>query len=182
MSPACYVDLTFPRPAIPHTQVPLLSPGLDPGLLPFQSLQCSGLWAGRDKEGKRNLTLSNWCDGHFSPSFISFYITRDKFASQLAQWVKNLPAMQETQVTRGSIPGSGRSPGGGHGNPHQYSCLENPVDRRAWRTTVHRVTVRHNCSDWARTHSNSSSRLSSPQNATHTCFSRYTTHRAPFSI
>ena len=37
----------------------------------------------------------------------------------------------------GSIPGSGRSPGGGHGNPFQYSCLENSMDRGAWRATVH---------------------------------------------
>ena len=35
-----------------------------------------------------------------------------------------------------SIPGLGRSPGGGHGNPHQYSCLENPMDRGAWWATV----------------------------------------------
>ena len=40
----------------------------------------------------------------------------------------------------GSIPGSGRSPGGGHGNPLQYSCLENPMDRGAWWATVHGVT------------------------------------------
>ena len=39
----------------------------------------------------------------------------------------------------GLIPGSGRSPGGGHGNPLQYSCLMNPRDREAWRATVHRV-------------------------------------------
>ena len=39
-----------------------------------------------------------------------------------------------------SIPGSGRSPGGGHGDPLQYSCLENPVDRGAWRATVHGLT------------------------------------------
>ena len=38
-----------------------------------------------------------------------------------------------------SIPGSGRSPGGGHGDPLQYSCLENHIDRGAWRATVHRV-------------------------------------------
>ena len=37
----------------------------------------------------------------------------------------------------GSIPGSGRSPGEGNGNPLQYSCLENPMDRGAWRATVH---------------------------------------------
>ena len=39
----------------------------------------------------------------------------------------------------GLIPGSGRSPGGGHGNPLQYSCLENPMDRGAWQATVQRV-------------------------------------------
>ena len=40
----------------------------------------------------------------------------------------------------GLIPGSGRSPGEGNGNPLQYSCLENPMDREAWQATVHRVT------------------------------------------
>jgi len=40
----------------------------------------------------------------------------------------------------GSIPGLGKSPGGVHGNPLQYSCLENPVDRGAWWATAHRVT------------------------------------------
>ena len=40
----------------------------------------------------------------------------------------------------GSIPGSGRSPGEGNGNPLQYSCLENPTDRGAWWTTVHGFT------------------------------------------
>ena len=40
----------------------------------------------------------------------------------------------------GPVPGSGRSPGGGHGNPLQYSGLENPMDRGAWQATVHRVT------------------------------------------
>ena len=56
----------------------------------------------------------------------------------MAQSVKNLPAMQET-------PGSGRSPGEGDGSPLQYSCPENPMDRKAWRATVHEVArVRHN--------------------------------------
>ena len=40
----------------------------------------------------------------------------------------------------GSIPGSGRSPGKGHGNPLQYSCLENPRDRGPWQAKVHRVS------------------------------------------
>ena len=39
-----------------------------------------------------------------------------------------------------SIPGLGRYPGEGNGNPFQYSCLENPMDRGAWQVTVHRVT------------------------------------------
>ena len=45
----------------------------------------------------------------------------------------------------GSIPGSGRSPGGGNGNPLQYSCLENPMDREAWWATVHGIArIGHN--------------------------------------
>ena len=42
----------------------------------------------------------------------------------------------------GSIPGLGRSPGGGNGNPLQYSCLENPMDRGAWGATVHGASER----------------------------------------
>ena len=56
--------------------------------------------------------------------------------SQVAPVVKNLPANAEDTRDAGSIPGSGRSPGGGHGNPPQYSCLENPMDPGAWRATV----------------------------------------------
>ena len=51
------------------------------------------------------------------------------------------PACQHRRPQRcGFDPWVGKIPGGGHGNPLQYSCLENPVDRRAWRATVHRVT------------------------------------------
>ena len=52
--------------------------------------------------------------------------------------VKNLPACQAEDV--GSIPGSGRSPGEGNGNPLQYSCQENPMDRGAWKAAVHGFT------------------------------------------
>ena len=51
--------------------------------------------------------------------------------------VKNLSASEGDLRGVGSIPGSGRSPGGGNGNPLQCSCLENPVDRGAWQATVH---------------------------------------------
>ena len=47
--------------------------------------------------------------------------------------------MQEMLRDMALIPGSGRFPGGGHGNPLKYSCLENPVDRGAWQATVQRV-------------------------------------------
>ena len=54
--------------------------------------------------------------------------------------VKNPPANAGDVRDIGCIPGSGRYPGGGHGNPLQYSYLENPMDRGAWGATVHRVT------------------------------------------
>ena len=53
--------------------------------------------------------------------------------------VKNSPANAGDIRHMGSIPGSGRSPGEGHGNPLQYSCLENPMNRVAWRAVVHEV-------------------------------------------
>ena len=54
--------------------------------------------------------------------------------------VKNLPANARDVREAVSTPGLGRSPEGGHGNPLQYSCLENPMDRVAWWATVHGVT------------------------------------------
>ena len=53
---------------------------------------------------------------------------------------KNLPANAGDVRDAGLIPGSGRSPGEGHGNPLQYSCLEDPMDRGAWQAIVHGVT------------------------------------------
>ena len=54
--------------------------------------------------------------------------------------LKNPPANAGDTGDMGLIPGMGRSPGGGHGNPVQYSCLENPMDREAWQAVVYRVT------------------------------------------
>ena len=59
--------------------------------------------------------------------------------SQVALVVKNMSANARDAKDLGLILGLGRSPGEGHGNPLQYSCLENPMDRGAWRATVHAV-------------------------------------------
>ena len=54
--------------------------------------------------------------------------------------VKNVPVNERDAGDVDLIPGSGRSSGGGNGNPLQYSCLKNPIDRGAWWATVHEVT------------------------------------------
>ena len=66
-------------------------------------------------------------------------------ASQVAQWVKNPPPMQETQADKGSVPRLGRFPEGGHGDPVQYCFLENPMDRGAWQPIAHRVAKNWTC-------------------------------------
>ena len=58
---------------------------------------------------------------------------------QLPQWFSSKVSACNVGDT-GSIPGSGRSAGEGNGSPHQYSCLENPMDRGVWQATVHGVT------------------------------------------
>ena len=64
--------------------------------------------------------------------------------------VKKLPDNAGDIRDVGSLPGSGRAPGGGHGNPLQDSCLENPTDRRAWQASVSKVSdtteeTQHTC-------------------------------------
>ena len=66
-------------------------------------------------------------------------IRTNKMGFQVVLVVKNLSANAGNVRDVSLIPGSGRSPGEGHGNPLQYSCLENPLDRGAWQATVHRV-------------------------------------------
>ena len=63
--------------------------------------------------------------------------------NQVVLVVKNPPVNAGNIRDVGSSPGSGRFPGGEHGNLLQYSCLENPMDRGAWRTTVHGVAKSH---------------------------------------
>ena len=75
------------------------------------------------------------------------------WASQVALVVRNQPTGAGDIRDMGSIPGMGRSPGEGNGNPLQYSCLETPLDRGAWRATVHGLQrARHDWNDLACTH------------------------------
>ena len=65
-------------------------------------------------------------------------------AAQGCQWLRTQPASGGDLRDVGAIPGSGRSPREGNGNPFQYTCLENPLDRGTWRATVHGVArVKH---------------------------------------
>ena len=73
-------------------------------------------------------------------------------ASQVALVVKNPPVNAGDVRDAGLIPGLGRSPGVGHGNPLQYSCLENSMDGGAWWATVHRGTKSQTRLKWLSTH------------------------------
>ena len=64
-----------------------------------------------------------------------------KRLTQVAPWWRTCRPNAGDRGDVGLIPGLGRSPGRGHGNPLQYSCLENPTDRGAWWATVHRVAT-----------------------------------------
>ena len=81
-------------------------------------------------------------------------IAPDMLLRGLSWWLSGKESACNARDTRdaGSIPGSGRSPGGGHGNPLQYSCPENPMHRGAWWATVHRVTKSMTGLEWLSTH------------------------------
>ena len=75
--------------------------------------------------------------------YLLYLLIYEGFLGDLA--VKNLPA---SGGIVGLSPGLGRSPGVGNGNPFQYSCLENPLDRGAYQSIVHRVTKKSEHSFW----------------------------------
>ena len=88
------------------------------------------------------------------PSMGSYRVGHDwSDLAAAAAVVKNLPASTGDVRDVGSISGSGRSPGGGHGNPLQCSCLENPMDTGAWWPAVHRVAQAWTQLKRLRTHS-----------------------------
>ena len=106
------------------------------------------------KSSKHYLTIPFGCLIFCFPNWIIVYIFKTKLLSALNYLdncvnhilCKGFPGGSEVKASAsntghlGSIPGSGRSPGEGNGNPLQYSCLENPMDRGAWWATVHGVT------------------------------------------
>ena len=71
------------------------------------------------------------------------WLHKSKWASQELLTVKKLPANTGDIRNMGLIPGLGRSPGGGNGNPFQYTCLQNYMDRDAWQAIVHMVAKTH---------------------------------------
>ena len=79
----------------------------------------------------------------FSDPFFSVFLWLAHTTSQVALAVKSPPANAADMRDAGSLPGLERSREGGHGNPLQYSCLKNPMDRGARWATVHSVTVGH---------------------------------------
>ena len=104
-----------------------------------------------------NMTYDRWCchrvPGWGLPGFSTerYFCFLPHFARGFpgGSVVKNPPANTGDTRDAGSIPGWGRSSGRGNGNPLQYSCLENFMDRRAWWATVHGVTV---CLTWLSPH------------------------------
>ena len=85
------------------------------------------------------LPLASGSSSQDSVPPLRFLYQSTKVASQVALVVKNPLADAGDVRDVGLIPEWGRSPGGGHGNPLQYSCLENPMDKGAWWAAVHRV-------------------------------------------
>ena len=87
----------------------------------------------------KGIVQIHWSRTEVTYSYLFRNVEKADIASQVVLGVKNPPANAGDIRDIGSIPGLARSPGGGNGNPLQYSCLENPMDRGAWRATVHRV-------------------------------------------
>ena len=98
---------------------------------------CLPVFLARESHGQKSLVgYSPW---GLKESDTTEQLTPAIWASQVALMVKNLLVNAGDKSDEGLIPGSGRSPGVGNGNPLQYSCLENSMGRRAWRATVHGI-------------------------------------------
>ena len=128
--------------------------------MPFSS------WSSRPRD-QTCVSCVSWIAGGFFTTvppgklfYLQYWIW--KFLSPGGLLVKKTPANAGDAGAVGLIPGSGRSPGVGNGNPLQYSCLENSVDRGAWQATVHRATKSQTQLSWCWVDSASERRLKFP--------------------
>ena len=99
---------------------------------------CSGLWPSAKMSGQKAVLPDVHAELH-KRHVQHLYLLWKKKETLVEIGVKNLPTNAGDIRNAGLIPGWGRSSGGRHGNPLQYSCLENSMDRDVWRTAVHRV-------------------------------------------
>ena len=114
-----------------------------------QRFLISWSWGVNKKSLWNSLTGHSWC---LKTVILNHFITFFKMGFSGGAVAKNSPANAGDARDMGSIPGWGRSPGEGNGNPLQYSYLGNPIDRGAWRATVHRVTKSQTwLNNWIRT-------------------------------
>ena len=117
-------------------------------LLPFtacRALLLQPLWSfvfseTQSWEGWKSMERNSWKVMVFVKSEDLIFHMLSSWASQVVLVIKNLPTNAGNPRDKGLIPKLGRSPGGGPGNPLQYFCLENPMDRGAWGTIVYGVT------------------------------------------
>ena len=100
------------------------------------SLNVTGVWRGMDT--CISMAKSLFCPPETIPTLLISYSPVWGFSGG-TQMIRNPPANAGDAGDMGSVPGLGRSPGGGNGHPLQHSCLENPMDRGVWWATVQRV-------------------------------------------
>ena len=130
------LESTCPRPKCTDTWLSSLTDLNTISSLPERSktsLQCAQLpW--------NSIHAKQWLFSFFLFFFLGYFLNLFfHWTSQVALVVKNSPANAGDIRDMGSIPEWGRSPGRGHGNLFQYSCLENPMDREVWQAKIHMV-------------------------------------------
>ena len=126
----------------------------------FRECRLPSAWTNEEKKARLGSELTTrelWMESR--PEIMGTYIAaatinifERNWGEKVALAAKNLPASAGDLRDAGSIPGSGRSPGGGHGNPLQYSCLEHPMDRGAWQVIAYSVAKSQTWLKWLSTH------------------------------
>ena len=136
------ICLGFPRTSYGKTQMNFLASPI------FWGWIQQNLWKIKCESCKKNQRWSQ----DFWPGCAYFVCCYILGSSQVALVVKNAPANAGNLGDIGSVPSLRRSYGEGNGNPLQYSCLKNPMNRGAWRAMVHRVAKNQTWLKWLRMH------------------------------